>query len=123
MFELALTTQVLVWLIVLGLFLASGQASLFHPATVYLGFHALVFVIRPILVHYLDFDAIWTYIGFRPSEAVMIQTLAVTSAALIVFVGTTTVVGRARVAFTNVPALSFSELQHKALIVTTLVLL
>lgn len=123
MFELALTIQLIVWLIVLGLFLASGQASLFHPSTIYLGFHALVFVVRPILVYYLHFDSIWHYIGFQPSEAEMIKTLAMTSVALVIFVGTNTLLGWAKITFPSGPAGSFSELQQKALLVITFLLL
>ena len=123
MFELALTAQVIVWLVVLGLFLASGQASLFHPSTIYLGFHALVFIIRPVLVHYLAFDSVWRYIGFQPSEADMIKTLAVTSVALIVFVWTNVVVGRTRVTFPAEPAQLFSGLQHKSFVMTACLLL
>jgi hypothetical protein len=122
MLELALVAQVIVWLAVLGLFLASGQASLFHPSTVYLGFHMLVFVIRPILVHYLSFDSIWIYIGFHPTETDMIKTLAVTSVALVVFVGTSLAFGRTRNTFPAEPAARFSEFQRQALIVTTVLL-
>jgi len=123
MFELALTAQVIIWLVVLGWFLASSQASLFHPSAVYLGFHALVFIIRPILVRYLDFDSVWRYIGFEPSEAVLIKTLAVTSVALIVFVVTNVLAGRTRVAFPAGPVQSFSGLQYKSFIVTACLLL
>lgn len=123
MLDLALTAQVIVWLIVLGLYLASGQASLFHPSTVYLGFHALVFVVRPILVYYFQFDAIWHYIGFQPSDAEMIKTLAVTSVALIVLVGTNIIFGWARVIYPEGPAGSFSVLQRRALVVITFLLL
>ncbi len=123
MFELALAGQVLVLLVVLGIFLASGQASLFHPATVYLLFHALVFVIRPMLVYYLAFDSIWTYIGFRPSEDEMIHTLTVTSVALIVFVGTNLAVGRARTTYPVEPATTLSAPQCKSLVLTAWLLL
>lgn len=113
MFELAITAQVIVWLVMLGLFLASGQASLFHPSTIYLAFHALVFVIRPIFVYYFHFDSSWIYIGFQPPEAVMIKTLAITSVALIVFVGMNLAVGRSRVAFRKqAPRFRGSNAEH-----------
>lgn len=123
MFGLALSAQVIVWLIVLGAFFASRQASLFHPSGVYLMFHGLVFVIRPILVYYFHFDSVWRYIGFQPSEAEMIKTLAVTSVALIVFVGANLAFGWTRVTFPPAPANSFSEVQRRALLVITLLLL
>lgn len=120
MFEIALNYQLVIWLVVAGIFLASGQASLFHPSTVYIGFHGLVFVLRPFLVHYLNFNSIWVYIGIEPTDAAMIRTLEVTSVALIVFVGVSLIAGRSVVAFPAVPATSFSAIQKRALLVTTL---
>jgi hypothetical protein len=123
MIEVALFAQVILWLIVLGLFLASGQASIYHPATMYLGFHGLVFVIRPVLVHYLAFDSIWNYIGFWPDEEDFIRTLGVSSVGLISFVGASLFFGRTQVVFKPGPAPSFSSQQYRALIWTTLILL
>jgi len=115
--------QVLVWLAVLGVFLASGQASVFHPATMYLGFHGVVFVIRPLLVHYLEFDSIWRYIGYRPDEPDFIRTLGVSSVALISFVGACLYFGWTRTWFLPGPVPGFSPLQRRALLWTTVVLL
>jgi hypothetical protein len=67
MIEVALGFQVLVWMVVLGVFLASGQATIFHPLGVYWGFHGLVFVIRPLLVHFMGFNSVFYYMGFNPS--------------------------------------------------------
>ena len=53
--ELALAGQVLVWLAVIQVFLMTRQASLYHPLSVYLLFHGLTFVARPLLVYYLGF--------------------------------------------------------------------
>ncbi|MGO8763581.1 MAG: hypothetical protein ACLQSR_00415 [Limisphaerales bacterium] len=83
----------------------------------------MVFVIRPIFVYYFHFDSSWIYIGFQPPEAVMIKTLAITSVALIVFVGMNLAVGRSRVAFPAETGASFSWLQRRALVVTTCLLL
>ena len=48
--DLALAAQVLVWLGVIQVFLMTRQASLYHPLSVYLLFHGLTFVARPLLV-------------------------------------------------------------------------
>jgi hypothetical protein len=123
MFESALYFQLLIWLIVVGAFLASGQASVFHPATIYIGFHGLVFVIRPFLVHYLAFDSIWIYMGFRPGEEDLIRTLGVSSVALISFVAASLFWGRTDAKFAFGPPPSLSSIQCRALIWTTLALL
>jgi len=122
MFEIALAFQVIVWLAVLCLFLASGQATLFHPSTFYLVFHGLVFVLRTLMVYFYHFDAIWNYIGFQPSESDMIKTLGVTSVALIAFVGTNVMAGRTNTLFPATPAASFSPVQFKALAILTILL-
>jgi hypothetical protein len=113
----------LIWLAVLGFFLASGQASIFHPATVYLGFHGLVFVIRPLLVHFLGFDSVWRYMVFRPEEEDFVRALAVSSVALICFVGASLFFGWTETRFLTKAAPVLSPLQKRALVWTTLVLL
>ena len=122
MIELALAAQVLFWLVLLGCFLASGQASLFHPATVYLGFHGLVFVLRPILVHAFGFDANWQYMVFQPTDEGFVRTLMVSSTGLLCFVGFCLATGWTRVEL-NPERPRFSSLERRALLVTTLVLL
>src|SRR5215831_27483 len=111
MFELVLDAHVLLWLIVLGVFLASGQASIYHPLTVYLGFHGLVFVLRPILVHYLQFDNIWRYMRLDPSEDQMILTLEASSVALVAFAFACLVFGRTQPSFRTPAPAPFSVTQ------------
>ncbi|MGO8697754.1 MAG: hypothetical protein ACLQVY_08565 [Limisphaerales bacterium] len=123
MIEPALYLQVLVWLAVLGVFFASGQASIFHPATSYLGFHGLVFVLRPLQVHFMGFDSVWNYMVFRPDEASFVRALGVSSVALIAFVGVSLYFGRAQIGFPPGLARGLSPLQRRALIWTTLILL
>lgn len=120
--ELALVAQVLLWLIILAVFLASGQASIFHPLTIYLGFHGVVFVLRPVLVHYFNFDTVFTYMLINPSEQDFIKTLAVSSAALVVFSVSCFVAGRTHVHRSMPEPPPFKIEQKGALIVTTLLL-
>jgi len=123
MLELALFGQLLVWLVVLAIFLSSSQASLFHPATVYIVFHGLVFVLRPWLVYTFNFDSVWKYIGFVPTDAQFVQTLLVTSVALVVFVFVSFWVGRMPVGFSSRPAFSFSDGERIGLLAATLILM
>jgi hypothetical protein len=122
MFELALYAHVLLWLIVLEVFLASGQASIYHPLTTYLGFHGLVFVLRPMLVHHLAFDGMWHYMRIQPSENQLILTLGVSSTALIAFSLASLLFGRTQTAFATAAPDPFSVNQKRALILTTLLL-
>jgi hypothetical protein len=123
MIELALCAQVLVILIVAAVVLASRQGSLMHPAIWYIGFHFIVFVLRPILVHCFGFDREWDYMMFQPSDAVFVRTLAVSSVGMVVFVGACLVLGRAEVSFPPRPSPPLTPLQKRGLLFATFALL
>ncbi len=123
MIELGLWAQVLVLLMVVGVVLASGQGSLMHPAIWYLGFHLVVFVLRPILVHGFGFTAEWYYMGFHPSDAVFVRTLAVSSMGLLVFVGACLIAGWTEVGFTPREPRALTPVQKRGLFFATLALL
>ncbi len=123
MLDIALAAQVIIWLVVLGVFLASGQASFFHPSTLYLLFHGIVFVARPLLVFGMGFHFVWDYMRFVPTEEDFVRTLAATSLGLIVFVGTTLWTGWTRTRFTPGPAQELTPRERQALFWTTVALL
>jgi hypothetical protein len=62
------------------------QLTIFHPTSVYLLFHLLVFCVRPTLYYFYQFDFVFTYMGFDPSERVLAKTLNITSFSLFIFV-------------------------------------
>jgi len=123
MIEIALAAQVLLWLIVAGIFVASRQASIFHPVTAYLGFHGLVFVLRPILVYTYDFDTNFNYMQLWPTSEVFVRTLAVTSVAMIAFVASCLVAGRSQLVFASPTPPEFTALERRSLLIATLLLL
>jgi hypothetical protein len=120
MVDFALYGQLMLWLLIWGLFLASRQASMFHPLTMYLAFHGLVFVVRPFLVHFLGFDAEWLYMGFEPTQQQFIRSLEVSSIALMVFAAVTIIIGWSKIQFP--PMATFSRQQATALIIVTAIL-
>ncbi len=87
MIDLFLVLQVAIWIAATVAIFVRGKASIFHPACIYLVFHLIVFVVRPIEVHYLNFDLIWTYMKFEPSEEQFVLTLLASSLGLVIFVG------------------------------------
>jgi hypothetical protein len=123
MIEIALVLQVILWLTVVAVFIASRQASVFHPVTVYLGFHGLVFVLRPILVYAFNFDSNFIYMEYAPNDEVFVRTLEVSSLALVSFVTACLVAGRSRLVFADPGPPVFTPLERRALLVTTLLLL
>jgi len=119
--DLALTAQVLLWLVVAGVFLASRQASLFHPLTFYWAFHGTVFVVRPLLSYFFEFDSIWNYMIFQPTEEDLVRTLMVSSAGLVVFAAASLWTGRSAVTFAEQRAQT-TVTEWRALLLVTLVL-
>ena len=120
--ELALFGQVLIWLSVVMIFLMTRQATLYHPLTIYLLFHALVFVARPWMVHYLHFDREWLFIGFEPSEDQFIRALMASSLALVVFAAATVAVGWCRPEFRTTVPEPYNLQQKQALVFLTILL-
>lgn len=120
--NLALIVQVLVWFLVLEVYLVSGQSSIFHPLTFYLGFHLLVFVIRPLCVHLLHFDTVLNYMLIDPPESVFIRALFISSFALLVFSATVLLVGRAKPGAPLPRASDFTSPQMASLALTSLLL-
>ncbi|HAM71805.1 MAG TPA: hypothetical protein DCM86_09200 [Verrucomicrobiales bacterium] len=123
MIELALTAQVLLWLILIGVFLACRQATIFHPLTVYFGFHGLVFVLRPLLVHEFGFDTNWHYMRFEPTDLVFVRTLAVSSVGLVTFFVACLGAGWTREELLPAALPRFSREERSAFVVTVLLLL
>lgn len=116
MIGFALGLQVVLFLLVAALFLAWRGGSLLHPLAPYLAFHGLVFVLRPLLVHLGGFDSQWLFMGFRPTPAQVVETLAVSSFALVAFAAGSLWTGRvpARVARPAPAPLSFTPAERQA---------
>jgi hypothetical protein len=85
MTALILTFQASLWLVIALMFVVSRNASVFHPFSIYLAFHGLVFVVRPILEHVLGFERTFFWMMFYPTEDQVQTTLILTSAALVAF--------------------------------------
>lgn len=122
MLEVALYGQVLLWFAVTIAFLLTRQATMFHPLSVYLLFHALVFVIRPLCVHYLNFNAEWLYMGLEPSAEHQIRALAASSLGLMVFAICSVAAGWSATEFRTATPQRFTPAQKRALIVATIML-
>ena len=60
-------------------------ASLFHPVTIYLGFHGFIFVIRPLFARFYDFDLVYRVYDFQPSMADKITVILGANLAMLVF--------------------------------------
>lgn len=111
MIEVALFLQVTFFAIVCVAFVFSRGASFFHPLCLYLIFHLLVFVIRPLMVYILDFTFIWRYMEFTANEQEFVETLLLSSVGLFVFAVAVIFGGRSQAEFsaTGLPAWTIAE--------------
>lgn len=87
LYDIVLAGSTVAFLMLVALYLRTASASVFNPATVYLAFHGLVFVVRPIFARIYEFRSIYTSIGFSPSLETKIQTILAANLGLFVFVG------------------------------------
>ncbi|MEQ1495380.1 MAG: O-antigen polymerase [Novosphingobium sp.] len=67
MYDVLLIANLLLWLGLVAHFVTRPYASVFHPALYYLFFHGFIFVFRPFLVYYRDYDTIYRAYQFVPS--------------------------------------------------------
>ena len=80
MYEVALAFSLLIFMGIVTAYLRSRYFSAFHPFTLYCMFHGLVFVVRPILSLFLDYQYVYRAYQFTPT--VGDRTIAVLAADL-----------------------------------------
>ncbi|MFC3175185.1 oligosaccharide repeat unit polymerase [Novosphingobium bradum] len=106
MYLIVLGFSLLCFLGVGAWFLRSPLFSLFHPFTTYLAFHGLVFVIRPIMVHFAGHDAISRVYQFTPSLSDKITVIAASNLGFLVFALCCLRVGNLPMRFTPTAAIA-----------------
>lgn len=122
MIEIALFLQTVLWIFLCRRFLISREASLFHPLAWYLLVHGIVFVVRPLLVHFLQFRRTWYYMRFIPTEAEFIHALLVSSFALIIFFFVLFYAGRCNPEFQDNPKCDDLSQERLAFWITLIIL-
>lgn len=85
MYELSLIFALACYLGVVFWYSRSGAFSAFHPLTWYLAFHGLVFVFRPILGYFLQYNIIYLAYRFNPTMDVKITAILVSTLGLCAF--------------------------------------
>ncbi len=111
-YELMLAFSVFLWIIVVFAYLKSGLATVYHPATVYIFFHGLVFVLRPIVVFYLDYKYIYNEFFFVPDMATKNTTLLAVNLGFIVFISSVLYFGNTKFRISQLPEQTYKE--HRA---------
>jgi hypothetical protein len=99
MYVTMLVLSVVVFIAVTAIYLRQPNASILHPATFYLLFHGLVFVIRPIFGWFYEYRIFYDAAKFTPSVLEKSQALICTNLAFVVFMATMMVLTKRRFNF------------------------
>ena len=67
LYDVTLLFGLALWIALTAYYLSKPYASILHPFTAYSFFHGILFVIRPALAYYREYDAIYVLYQFTPS--------------------------------------------------------
>jgi len=96
LYEFLLFLSIAVFAVMVAIYFRSGRASMFHPVTVYLGFHFVTFVVRPLFAYYLGYNQLYPDFGFYPSIEEKITVILGVNLGLVTFVLAALWFGRAQ---------------------------
>lgn len=85
MIELALAAHTLYFIWLFGLLLHRGYANVYSGLFVYLAFHFMVFVQRPLAVYFFGIDSEFIFMIYYPTDAVFVETLFISDVGLTSF--------------------------------------
>lgn len=122
MIATALFVQVTLFVVVVAAFVSSRNSSMFHPLCLYLIFHFLVFVMRPLLVYGLDFNFMFRYMQFTPSDQQFVDTLMLSSVGLVVFAICVWYAGRCNIVFMSTGLPEWTQAEKRAYAIVALLL-
>ncbi|QQN72987.1 O-antigen polymerase [Croceicoccus sp. YJ47] len=87
-YDLLLGVNVAVFAVVAILYLRHASASLLHPGAIYLAFHGLIFVVRPILSRIYDYNFVYNLYEYMPSWSDRITVILAANLGFFCFMGT-----------------------------------
>ena len=109
MYPTLLWASVAIFVIVTIVYLRQNFSSIYHPISIYLVFHGLVFVIRPLFAYWQHYDYLYRAYAFNPSQDVKSTVIICANLGLLAFVAGAWKGGSAPLAFHQGPA----EIAHR----------
>ena len=85
MYLVVLIASLMIFCAVVFAYATSPYVSVFHPFTFYCLFHGLVFVIRPLLSFWLNYEVLYRGFKFMPTEADKITAIAAANVGFLAF--------------------------------------
>ena len=86
MYPTLLWASAAIFVLVTIIYVRQDFASVFHPVTLYLVFHGLVFVVRPLFAYSYHYDFLYRSYGFTPSPDVKSTVIVCANLGLLAFV-------------------------------------
>jgi oligosaccharide repeat unit polymerase len=99
MYPTLLFASVAVFLFVALLYVRQDFSSVYHPITLYLLFHGLVFTVRPLFAYWQGYDFLYRVYGFNPSLEVKSTVVLAANLGLLAFVAGAWKMGNAPLVF------------------------
>lgn len=93
MYDFLLLASVIVFLATVTAYMRHPAAALAHPASFYLVFHGFIFVFRPLIARWYDFDFVYRLYDFQPSMSDKITVVLGANLGMLVFVALTLGIG------------------------------
>ncbi|MBX7533018.1 hypothetical protein K3165_08805 [Qipengyuania sp. 1XM1-15A] len=93
MYDFLLLASVIVFLATVTAYMRHTAAALAHPASFYLVFHGFIFVFRPLIARWYDFDFVYRLYDFQPSMSDKITVILGANLGMLVFVALTLGIG------------------------------
>ena len=109
MYPTLLWASVAIFVIVTIIYLRQNFSSIYHPISLYLVFHGLVFVVRPLFAYFRHYDFLYRVYRFDPSQDVKSAVIIAANLGLLAFVAGAWRGGGAPLAFHQGPA----EVAHR----------
>jgi oligosaccharide repeat unit polymerase len=86
MIEIILFLNVALFAALVFFLFVRGYINIYSGLSIYLAFHFLVFVQRPVLVHIFDLRGSFEYMGYMPTDDIFVKTIVVANVGLLSFV-------------------------------------
>lgn len=118
MYPILLFASLMVFVVVTIAYMRQRFSSIYHPITIYLLFHGLVFAIRPIFAYVYGYDFVYRVYNFSPTEDVKTTVIVCANLGLLAFVAGAWKSGDEPLFFRQGPA----ELAHRQRLVSPFLL-
>ena len=109
MYPILLLASVAIFLVVTIVYLRQDFSSIYHPISLYLVFHGIVFTLRPIFAYWQHYDFLYRVYRFNPSPDVKSTVIICANLGLLAFVAGAWKGGSAPLIFRQGPA----EIAHR----------